>query len=339
VRRALKACDEKEKIMKTRRRRFLQLAGAAAALPALPRIGYARAYPSRPVRLIVTVPAGGSPDIIGRLIAQWLSEKLGQPFVVEDKPGASTNIGTELVLKSAPDGGTLLLAMSSNAINPALYHHLNFNFLRDAAPVASIATIPLVMDVNPAVAAKTVPEFIAYAKANPGKINLASGGSGTPLYVAGALFRMMADVKLVDVIYQGEGGAMPDLLSGQVQAMFGVMPASLGYIKSGKLRALAVTSTKRTQLLPGVPAMAEFLPGYEANGWYGIVAPKGTSADVIETLNKQVNAALADPAMRKRFTDLGCEVFTGSPADFGKFIQSETAKWAKVIKFAGIKAD
>ena len=325
--------------MTLRRRRFLKLASAAATLPALPAIVRAQTYPSRPVRLIVTVPAGGSPDIIGRLIAQWLSQQLGKPFVVENKPGASTNIGTELVLKAAPDGGTLLLAMSSNAINPSLFHHLNFNFLQDAVPVASIATIPLVMDLNPAFPAKTVPEFIAYAKANPGKINLASGGSGTPLYVAGALFRMMADLKLVDVIYQGEGAAMPDLLSGQVQAMFGVMPASLAYIKADKLRALAVTSTTRQELLPGVPAMAEFLPGYEASGWYGNVAPKGTPAEVVETVNKQVNAALADPAMRKRFTDLGCNVFTGSPADFAKFIASETDKWAKVIQFAGIKAD
>jgi tripartite-type tricarboxylate transporter receptor subunit TctC len=322
------------------RRRFLHLATAAAALPLAPRLVRAQdKYPSRPVKLIVTVPAGGSPDIIGRLIAQRLSERLGQAFVVENKPGASTNIGTELALKSAPDGGTLLLAMSSNAINGALFHHLNFNFMRDAEPVASISTIPLVLDVNPAVPAKNVAEFIAYAKANPGKINLASGGSGTPLYVAGALFKMMAGVNLVDVIYQGEGGAMPDLLSGQVQAMFGVMPASLGYIKSGKLRPLAVTSAKRQELLPEVPAMAEFLPGYEANGWYGIVAPKGTPADVVTTLNKQVNAALADPATRKRFTDLGCNVFSGSPDDFKKFIAAETAKWAKVVAFAGIKAD
>jgi tripartite-type tricarboxylate transporter receptor subunit TctC len=326
-------------MVKLPRRKFLHLGAAAATLGAMSRLARADDYPTRPVRLFVTVPAGGSPDIIGRLIAQALSEKLGQPFVVENKPGASTNIGTELVLKSAPDGNTLLLAMSSNAINPALYHHLNFDFLRDAVPVASIATIPLVMDVNPAVPAKTVPEFIAYAKANPGKINLASGGSGTPLYVAGALFRMMAGVNLVDVIYQGEAAAMPDLIGGQVQAMFGVMPASIGYIKSGKLRALAVTSPKRQALLPDVPAMAEFLPGYEANGWYGLVAPKGTPPEVVATLNKQVNAALADPAMRKRFTDLGCEVFTGTPADFARFIADETAKWAKVIKFANIKAD
>jgi tripartite-type tricarboxylate transporter receptor subunit TctC len=326
--------------MTLHRRRFLHLATGAAALPFAPRLVRAQdKYPSRPVKLIVTVPAGGSPDIIGRLIAQRLSERLGQAFVVENKPGASTNIGTELALKSAPDGGTLLLAMSSNAINASLYHHLNFNFMRDVEPVASISTIPLVLDVNPAIPAKNVAEFIAYAKANPGKINLASGGSGTPLYVAGALFKMMAGVNLVDVIYQGEGGAMPDLLSGQTQAMFGVMPASLGYIKSGKLRPLAVTSTKRQELLPDVPAMAEFLPGYEANGWYGIVAPKGTPAEVVNTLNKQVNAALADPATRKRFTDLGCNVFSGSPDDFKKFIAAETAKWAKVVAFAGIKAD
>ena len=325
--------------MMLRRRRFLQLVTGAVALPALPHIARAQGYPNRPVRMIVTVPAGGSPDIIGRLISQWLSEKLGQPFVVENRSGASANIGTELVVKAAPDGDTLLLAMSANAINASLFQHLNFNFIRDTAPVASIATIPLVMDVNLSVPAKTVPEFIAYAKANPGKINLASGGTGTPLYVAGALFKMMAGVNLLDVIYQGEGAAMPDLLGGQVQAMFGVMPASLGYIKSGKLNALAVTGAKRQDVLPDVPAMAEFLPGYEANGWYGVVAPKGTPPEVIDTLNKQINAALADPTMRQRFTELGCGVFTGSPADFQKFIANETEKWEKVIKFAGVKAD
>jgi tripartite-type tricarboxylate transporter receptor subunit TctC len=325
--------------MTLRRRRFLQLASGAATLPVLPRIARAQAYPNRPVRMIVTVPAGGSPDIIGRLISQWLSEKLGQPFVVENRPGASANIGTELVVKASPDGDTLLLAMSANAINATLFHHLNFNFIRDTMPVASIATIPLVMDVNLSVPAKTVPEFIAYAKANPGKINLASGGTGTPLYVAGALFKMMAGVNMLDVIYQGEGAAMPDLLGGQVQAMFGVLPASLGYIKSGKLSALAVTSAKRQDVLPDVPAIAEFLPGYEANGWYGVVAPKGTPPEIIETLNKQINAALADPKMRKRFTELGCGVFSGSPADFQKFIANETEKWEKVIKFAGVKAE
>ncbi len=325
--------------MTLRRRRFLQLAAGGIALPALSRAALAQAYPTRPVRVIVTVPAGGSPDIIGRLIAQWLSEKLGQPFVVENRPGASANIGTELAVKAAPDGDTLLLAMSANAINASLYQHLNFNFIRDTVPVASIATIPLVMDVNPALPAKTVPEFTAYAKASPGKINLASGGNGTPLYVAGALFKMMSGVNMLDVHYQGEGQAMPDLLGGQVQAMFGVMPASLGYIRSGRLRALAVTSAKREEVLPDVPAMAEFLPGYEANGWYGVVAPKGTRPEIVEMLNKQINAALADPKMRQRFTELGCGVFTGSPADFEKFIANETDKWAKVIQFARVKAD
>jgi tripartite-type tricarboxylate transporter receptor subunit TctC len=325
--------------MQVRRRRFLQLAAsaAAAALPALPRASRAANYPTRPVRLIVTVPAGGSPDIIGRIMTQWLSEKLSQRFVVENKPGASTNLGTELALKAAPSGDTLLLAMSSNAINPALYTHLNFNFIRDAEPVASIATIPLVMVVNPAVAAKTVPEFIALAKANPGKINQASGGTGTPLFVAGALFQMLAGVKMTDVLYQGEAQAYPDLLSDRVQVMFGVMPAALPHIRSGRLRALAITSAKRHDELPGVPAMAEFLPGYEALGWYGIVAPKGTPKEVVDILNGQVNAALADAPTRKRFTDLGCDVFTGSPADFEKFIRNETEKWAKVIKFAGVK--
>jgi tripartite-type tricarboxylate transporter receptor subunit TctC len=323
--------------MTLRRRSFLQLATGAVALPAVSRTALAQTYPKRPVKLIVTVPAGGSPDIIGRLIAKWLSEKLGQNFLVENKPGASTNLGTELALKAAPSGDTLLLAMSSNAINPALYTHLNFNFIRDAEPVASISTIPLVMVVHPSVAAKTVPEFIALAKSEPGKLNIASGGTGTPLFVAAALFKMMADVKLTDVLYQGEGAAYPDLLSGRTQAMFGVMPAALPYIRAGKLRALAVTSAKVQPELPGVPPVAQFLPGYEALGWYGIVAPKGTPKDVVEVLNKQVNAALADPAMRKRFTDLGCDVFTGTPADFEKFIRSETEKWAKVIKFAGVK--
>jgi tripartite-type tricarboxylate transporter receptor subunit TctC len=328
-----------EEFMAFPRRRFLRLATGVAALPVISGMARAQTYPARPVRLIVTVPAGGSPDIIGRLIGQWLSERLGQPFVVENRPGASANIGTELVTKASPDGDTLLLAMSANAINAALYSHLNYNFIRDTVPVASIAHIPLVMDVNLAVPAKTVPEFIDYAKANPGKINLASGGTGTPLYVAGALFQMMAGVKMTEVAYQGESAAMPDLLGGQVQALFGVMPASLGYIRSGKVRALAVTTAKRQAVLPDLPAMAEFLPGYEASGWYGVVAPKGTPPEIVDTLNKQINAALADPHMRQRLAELGCDVFAGTPADFGNFIASETDKWAKVIKFANVKAD
>src|SRR5262245_6929486 len=327
--------------MKVRRRDVLSLAAAAVTLPRLSRAAWALDYPSRPVRLIVATGAGGSPDIVARLIGQWLSEKLGQPFVVDNRPGASTNIGTELALKAPPDGGTLLFAMSSSAINPALYRHLNFNFVRDAEPVASIARIPLVMEINPAVPAKTVPEFIAYAKANPGKINLASGGPGTPLYVAGALFSMMAAIKMNNVWYRGgEGAAMPDLLSGQVQAMFGVVPSSLPYVvRSGSLRALAVTTAKRRPVLPDVPAMAEFLPGYEASGWYGIVAPKGTPPAIVDRLNKQINAALDDAGMKARLADLGCDMLAGSPADFAKFIEKETRKWAEVINFTGVTAD
>jgi tripartite-type tricarboxylate transporter receptor subunit TctC len=323
--------------MTLRRRRFLFLAAGAAAAPILPRLASALDYPTRPVHLVVEVAAGGSPDIIGRLIAQWLSDRLGQPFVVDDRSGAAGNIATEFVVHAAPDGYTLLLAMSANAINPSIYTDLNFNFMRDAAPVASISTIPLIMEVNPAVPAKTIPEFIAYAKANPGKINMASGGIGSPLHVAGELFKMMAGVDMVHVPYRSEALALPDLLGGQVQLLFGVMPASLGYVRAGKLRALGVTSAKRQELLPDVPAIAEFLPGFEANGWYGIAVPKATPAEIIETLNKEVNAALADPTMKARLTDLGCDVFAGSPSDFGTFIAKETEKWAKVVKFASIK--
>ena len=325
--------------MKFPRRRFLHLAAGVAACPVLIRMTHAQSYPTRPVRLIVTVPAGSSPDIIGRLIGQWLSERLGQQFFVENRPGASANIGTEFVVKAPPDGSTLLLAMSANAINPSLYSNLNFNFIRDTEPVASIARIPLVMEENVSVPARTVSEFIAYAKANPGKINLAAGGNGTPLYVAGQLFKMLASVDLADVSYQGEAAAIPDLISGQVQVMFGVTPASLGYIRSGKLRALAVTTAARQRVLPDVPAMAEYLPGYEASGWYGVVVPKGTPTEIIEKLNKEINAALTDPAINQRLTDLGCAVFAGSPAEFGAFIAAETEKWANVIKFAGIKQE
>jgi tripartite-type tricarboxylate transporter receptor subunit TctC len=323
--------------MNTRRRDFLRLTTGAAALSVWSRTGHAAAYPDRPVHLEVQVAAGGSPDIIGRLFAQWLSERLGQPFVVDNRSGAAGNIATEFALHEPADGYTLLLAMSANAINPSVYTDLHFNFLHDAAPVASISTIPLIMEVNPAVPAQTIPEFIAYAKANPGKINMGSGGVGSPLHVAGELFKMMAGVDMIHVPYRSEALALPDLLAGQIQLLFGVMPASLGYVRSGKLRALGVTSAKRQELLPDVPAIAEFLPGYEANGWYGIAVPKGTPADIIDRLNKQVNAALADPTMKQRLLDLGCDVFSGSPADFEKFIVDETAKWAKVVKFANIK--
>jgi len=325
--------------MKLPRRQFLHLAAGAAALPTISRIAKAQSYPARPVRLIVTTPAGGSPDIIARLIGQWLSERLGQPIVVDNRSGASGNIGTEIVVRAPPDGYTLLMALSLNAINAALYDNLPFNFIRDTAPVASIASIPLVMEVNPSVPAKTVPEFIAYAKANPGKINMASGGNGSTLHVAGELFKMMAGVDMVHVPYRGEALALPDLISGQVQLLFGVMPASLGYIRAGKLRALAVTTAKRQEPLPDVPTVGEFLPGFEARGWYGIAVPKATPTEIVEKLNKEINAALVDSNMKKRLTDLGAAVFAGSPADFGKFIADETDKWRKVVTFAGIKAE
>ena len=325
--------------MELPRREFLLLTAGAAALPVLPRAAAAIDYPTRPVHLIVEVAAGGSPDIIARLVAEWLSQRLGQPFVVDDRPGAAGNIASEFALRAAPDGYTLLLAMSANAINASLYGDLHFNFLRDAEPVASIATIPLILEVNPAVPVKTVPEFIAYAKANPGKINLASSGVGSPLHVAAALFTIMAGIDVLHVPYRSEALALPDLLAGQVQALFGVMPASLGYIRSGKLRALGVTTAKRQELLPDVPAIAEFLPGYEANGWYGVTVPKGTPAAIVDRLNKEINAGLADPAMKQRLVDIGCAVFAGSPADFARFIADETEKWGKVIRTANIKPE
>ena len=321
------------------RRGLLRLAIGVAPLPVLSRMAAAQAYPTRPVHLIDTTPAGGSPDIIARLMAQWLSERLGQPFIVENRTGASGNIGTEFVVNAPPDGYTLLLALSGNVINATLFKNLNFNFIQDTAPVASIAAIPLVMEVNPSLPVHSVPEFIAYAKANPGKINVASGGNGSPQHVAAELFKMMAGVDMIHVPYRGEGLALPDLISGQVQVMFGVMPASLGYIRAGKLRALAVTAATRQAVLPDIPAVGEFLPGYEANGWYGIVVPKATPPEIVITLNQAINDALADSKMKERLTDLGCRVFAGSPADFGKFIAAETEKWAKVVKFAGIKAD
>jgi tripartite-type tricarboxylate transporter receptor subunit TctC len=323
--------------MLTSRRQIWHFTLGAAALPLLARIATAQNYPSRPVHLVVTVPAGGSPDIIARLLGQWLSDRLAQPIVVENRPGASANIGTEFVVRATPDGYTLLLAMSANAINASLYPKLNYNFIRDAAPVALIGRIPLVLVANPSLPAKAVPELIAYAKANPGKINMASAGKGTPLDVAGELFKMMAGVDIVSVTYQGESQAFPDLLSGQMQIMFGVVPASLGYIKSGRLRALAVTTRARQQVLPEVPAMGEFLPGFEASGWYGIAAPKNTPGDVVALLNKTINDALRDPEIKKRLAELGVGPGGGSVSDFAAFIAAETEKWAKVVDFAGSK--
>ena len=321
------------------RRQIWQFAIGAVALPLISRVAAAQNYPSRPVHLVVTVPAGGSPDIVARLLGQWLSERLAQPFVIENRSGASANIGTEFAVRAAADGYTLLMAMSANAINAALYPNLNYNFIRDAAPVALIGGIPLVLIANPQLPVKTVPELIAYAKANPGKINMATAGKGTPLDVAGELFKMMAAIDLVSVTYQGESPAIPDLLSGQLQIMFGVLPASLGYIRSGRLRVLAVTSAARQEVLPDVPAMGEFLPGFDAVGWYGVAVPKNTPPDVIDLLNKQINEALRDPDVKKRLAELGVGPGGGSPSAFAAFIAAETEKWAKVVKFAGSKAN
>ena len=321
------------------RRQIWQFAIGAVALPLISRVAAAQNYPSRPVHVVVTVPAGGSPDIVARLLGQWLSERLAQPFVIENRSGASANIGTEFAVRAAADGYTLLMAMSANAINAALYPNLNYNFIRDAAPVALIGGIPLVLIANPQLPVKTVPELIAYAKANPGKINMATAGKDTPLDVAGELFKMMAAIDLVSVTYQGESPAIPDLLSGQLQIMFGVLPASLGYIRSGRLRVLAVTSAARQEVLPDVPAMGEFLPGFDAVGWYGVAVPKNTPPDVIDLLNKQINEALRDPDVKKRLAELGVGPGGGSPSAFAAFIAAETEKWAKVVKFAGSKAN
>jgi tripartite-type tricarboxylate transporter receptor subunit TctC len=325
--------------MKLPRRQFLHLAAGVAALPAISRIAMAQAYPTRPVRWIVGFAPGGGVDIIARLMGQWLSERLGQPFVIENRPGAGTNIATEAVVNAPPDGYTLLVANLANAINATLYEKLNFNFIRDIAPVAGIMRVPHVMVVNPSVPAKTIPEFIAYAKANPGKINMASGGVGGPSHVSGELFNMMAGVNMIHVPYRGVAPALTDLLGGQVQVTFGSMPSSIAYIRTGKLRALAVTTATRSEVLPDVPTVGEFVPGYEASGWYGIGAPKATPAEIVDKLNKEINAALADANMKARLADLGGTVLPGSASDFGKHIAEETEKWAKVVKFAGIKAD
>jgi tripartite-type tricarboxylate transporter receptor subunit TctC len=321
------------------RRQFLHLAAGAAALPAVSRIARAQAYPMRPVRIIVGFPAGGSGDIIMRLMGQWLSERLGQQFIVENRPGAASNIAAEVVVKAAPDGYTLFLSSSPNAISAALYDNLNFNFIRDIAPVASISISPLVMEVNPSVPARTVPEFIAYAKANPGKLNMASNGIGGTSHVSGELFKMMTGVDMLHVPYRGAAPALTDLIGGQVQVMFDIMASSIEHIRAGRVRALAVTTASRSEALPDVPTVGDFLPGYEANLWSGFGAPKNTPADIVEKLNKEINAGLADPNMTARLADLGATVLALSPADFGKLIAEDTKKWAKVVKFAGIKPE
>jgi tripartite-type tricarboxylate transporter receptor subunit TctC len=323
--------------MKLPRRQFLRLAAAAVALPAVSRLAAAQTYPSRPVRLIVGFAVGGGSDIVARLTGQWLSERLGQPVMVENRTGAGSNIATEIVVNAPADGHTLLLATTGNAVNATLYEKLDFNFIRDIAPVAGVIRAPNVMLVNPTVPAKTVPEFIAYARANPAKVNMGSGGNGSPVHMAGELFKMMAGVNLVHVPYRGEALALTDLLGGQVQVVFGSIPSSIGYIRAGVLRPLAVTTAARAETLPDVPPLADFVPGYEMSSWYGIGAPRKTPAEVIDKLNIEINAALADPKFKARLADLGGMELGGSPSALAKLIAEETEKWAKVVKFAEIK--
>jgi len=321
------------------RRAFLRLAAAAVALPAIARSARAQTYPARPVRIIVGFSAGGPTDINARIMAQWLSERLGQQFLVENRPGAAGNIATEAALRSAPDGYTLLQVTSSNAVNATFYDNLSFNILTDTAPVGAIIRLPFVMEVTPSVPAKTVPEFIAYAKANPGKINMASGGIGTSIHIAGELFKMMAGVNLIHVPYRGSAPALTDMISGQVQVMFDIMTSSIGHIRSGALRALAVTTATRSESLPELPTVGDFLPGYEASAWYGIAAPKRTPSEIIEKLNNDINAGLADPGIKARLTELGGTVIPGSPADFGRLLADEVEKWGKVVRFSGAKPE
>jgi tripartite-type tricarboxylate transporter receptor subunit TctC len=317
----------------------LHLAAGAAALPALPRVASALDYPTRPVRMIVGFAAGGALDIVARLMGQWLLERLGQPFIIENRSGGGGNIAAEAVVRAPADGYTLLMVSSANAINATLYDKLNFDFIRDIAPVASINHSTYVLAVHPSFPAKAVPEFIAYAKANPGKINMASAGIGSPPHMAGELFKMMAGVNLIHVPYRGGGAALPDLLAGQVQVYFPNTVSSIGYIRSGRLRALAVTTATRSDALPDIPAMAEFLPGYETSNWYGIGAPKKTPTEIVDKLNSEINAALTDPKIKARLADLGATVLPGSPADFAKLIADDTEKWGKVIRAANIKAE
>jgi tripartite-type tricarboxylate transporter receptor subunit TctC len=325
--------------MKLPRRRFLHLVAGAAALPTLSHIVKAQAYPSRPARIIVGFAAGGSADIVARIMGQWLSERLGQSFIIENRPGAGGNIATEAVVRAPADGYVLLLVGPFAAINATLYEKLNFNFLRDIAPVASFSREPQVMVLHPSVPTNTVPEFIGYAKANPGKISMASGGNGSPAHVAGELFKMMTGVNMVHVPYRGGASGLTDLIGGQVQVMFDPIPTWIEYIKAGKVRALAVTSTMRPESLPDIPTMSDFLPGFESSAWFGVGAPKTTPPEIIDTLNQEINAALADPKFKARLADLGGAPMSMTPAEFGMFIADETEKWGKVVKLAGIKPD
>jgi tripartite-type tricarboxylate transporter receptor subunit TctC len=325
--------------VKLPRRQFLHLAAGVVVVPAACRVACAQTYPARPVRIIAGYAAGGGVDITARLIGQWLAERLGQQFMVEDRPGAGTNIAAEAVARAPTDGYTLLLATVANAVNATLYEKINFNFMADLAPVAGIMRVPNVVVVNPSFPAKTVPEFIAYAKANPGKINFGSGGAGGSDHMATELFKMMVGVGMTHVPYRGLAPALTDLLGGQMQVIFSSFPAAIEHVRAGRLRALAVTTAARSELLPDIPAMGELVPGYEASAWQGVGVPKDTPAEIIDRLNKEINAALADPKMKARLADLGGTVLAGSPADFGKFIADETEKWAKAVKFAGMKPE
>jgi tripartite-type tricarboxylate transporter receptor subunit TctC len=321
------------------RRGVLHLAAAAAALAAMPRTSRAQSYPSRPVRVIVGLAAGGGQDIVARLLAQWLSERLGRQFIVENRPGAAGNLALEAVANAPADGYTLALLGVNNAINASLYNKAGFEFLRDIAPVAAVMRVPLVMVVHPSFPATTVPQFIAYAKANPGKINFGSGGVGTSIHVSGELFKLMTAVDMQHVPYRGGALALNDLIGGQLQVMFDTMPESIGFIRAGTLRALAVTTAERANVLPDLPRVSDFVPGYEASAWYGVGAPRNTSAEIVDRLNHEINAGLADPKIKARLVDLGGTVFAGSPAAFGKFIADDAEKWAKVVKFSGVKVE
>jgi tripartite-type tricarboxylate transporter receptor subunit TctC len=323
--------------MKLPRRRFLRLTAGAATLPSLSLVASANDYPTRPVKIVVGFAAGGAVDIVARLIAQWLSERIGQQCVVENRPGAGNNLATEYVLKAEPDGYTLLLANPTNAINATYYDNLPYDFIRDSAPVAGIMRVPNVMEVSPLLPANTVPEFLALAKANPGKLAYATGGNGTSVHMSAELFKLMTETDILNVTYRGLALAYTDLMTNRVQVTFDNLPGSIGFIRQGKLRALAVTTTARSPALPDIPALAEFIPGYEASAWYGVSAPRNTPQAVIDKLNNEINTGLADPALQARLVDLGGMIVSGSPADFGKLVRDETAKWAKVIKFAGIK--
>jgi tripartite-type tricarboxylate transporter receptor subunit TctC len=325
--------------MKPPRRNFLHLAAGAAALPAVSRFAWAQTYPTRPVRIVVGFAAGGAPDILARLFGQWLSDRLGQPFVIENRTGAGGNIAAEAVVLAPADGHTLLLTSMGNAVNASLFERLNYNFLRDVAPVAGISREPLGMEVHPSFPAKTVSEFITYAKANPGKVNYGSAGVGSSLHMAGELFKLMAGVELVHVPYRGSPPALTDLLGGQVQLMFCPLPPSVEYVRSGRLRALAVTTAMRSQALPDIPVVADFVPGYEASAWYGIGAPKSTPSWIVDKLNAEINAGLADPKLKTRLSELGSISFADSPSDFGKHLAAETEKWGKVIRAANIKPE